>query len=141
MTKDVTVKIRGIQQYPEGEKAETVTEEPAEYFLRNDTHYVMYEELSEGFTESSKCMLKLKGSCVELTKKGLVQSHMVFEEGKFHMTDYKTPFGMVVLGVRTKRVTVLEKENLLTIQIVYALETNEEHMADCSIHIQVKSKV
>lgn len=141
MTKEVTIKIKGKQHYPEGENLETVTESIGEYYLRNDSHYVMYEEKEAGFTESSKCMLKIRNNTVELTKKGLIQSRMVFEEGRLHMTEYRTPFGMVMLGVQTKHVRVLEEDNALAVQIEYGLEADEAHMADCNIQISIRSKV
>ncbi len=140
MTKEIMLKIKGMQKYPTGEKEENVTEVPAEYFLRNNSHYVQFEECMEGFTASSKCLLKLKGDCVELTKKGLVQSHMVFEEGKLHMTEYRTPFGLMMLGVKTKRVQILQEVDVLAITIEYSLEAAESHMADCKIQMMVKSR-
>ena len=139
MTKEVSIKIKGVQQYPEGEKLETVTEVPAEYYLRNDTQFVIYEESEAGFTENSKCMLKIREDSVELTKKGLIQSHMVFQKGKLHMTEYRTPFGMVLLGVNTKHIRIQKEENSLTIQIAYALEADGAPMAECDIHMIVKN--
>ncbi len=141
MTKDVSIQIIGKQSYPEGEKLETTTEVKAEYYFRNGSHYVIYEEKEEGFTQENKCMLKVHERYVELTKKGLVRSYMVFEEGKLHMTEYHTPFGMILLGVRTKMVEVKEEEKVLRIHIDYALESNEEHMANCNIQIVVQSCV
>ncbi len=139
MTKDVRIQINGKQSYPEGENLDTSTEVKAEYYFRNGSHYVIYEEKEEGFTQENKCMLKVNDRYVELTKKGLVRSYMVFEEGKLHMTEYHTPFGMVLLGVRTQRVEVKEEEHALVIHIEYALESNEEHMAGCKIQIVVQS--
>ena len=140
MTKDITIKIKGKQTYPGGECVETVTETAGEYYMRNGSHYVMYEEQEAGFTQSSKCMLKVYTQGVELTKKGLLQSKMVFEEGKQHMTEYRTPFGVFMLEVQTGRVSVLEEENSLTVRLEYSLGNNEEPMADCDITITVTSK-
>ncbi len=140
MTKDIIIKIKGKQTYPDGECVETVTEASGEYYLRNGSHYVMYEEQEAGFTQSSKCMLKIHEQGVELTKKGLVQSKMVFEEGKLHMTEYRTPFGVIMMGVQTRQVSMLEEENTLVARMEYALEANEEHMADCQITITIKGK-
>ncbi len=139
MTKEVILKIKGVQKYPTGEQEENVTEVPAEYFLRNGSHYVQFEECMEGFTASSKCMLKIKGNLVELTKKGLVQSHMVFEEGMLHMTEYRTPFGLMMLGVKTKNLQILHEADTMVVTIQYSLEAAESHMADCKIQLKIKS--
>ena len=140
MNKDVTIKIKGVQKYSEEERVETVTEAAAEYYFRNGGHFVKFEEEAEGFTETSKCLLKVRDDLIEMTKKGLVDSHMIFEEGKLHTTNYKTPFGVTMMGVQTKHVHIFEEENALAIQIEYALEAQEEHMADCSIRIMIKSR-
>ena len=140
MTKEVSVKIKGKQSYPEGETLETVTEAAGEYYLRNGAHYIMFEETEAGFTRSTRSMLKVRGGHVELTKKGLVQSNMVFEKGMLHTSEYRTPFGVVPMGVKTKQVFVLEEESTLTVQIAYELQTDGELMADCNIHIQINSK-
>ena len=140
MTKEVTVKIKGKQCYPEGENLETVTEVDGEYYLRNGAHYVMFEETEAGFTQSTRSMLKVRDRQVELTKKGLIQSNMIFEEDKQYATEYRTPFGMVPMEVKTRNIRLLEEENTLLVQISYELHANEALMADCDIQIQVKSK-
>ena len=96
--------------------------------------------MEAGFTQSTRSMLKVREKQVELTKKGLIQSNMIFEEGKVYATEYRTPFGMVPMGVKTKHIRILEEENMLMVQISYELQANEELMADCDIRIQVKSK-
>lgn len=140
MTREVMLTIKGIQKYPGEEPLETVTEAGAEFFLRGQSRYVMFEEIQEGFTESVKSMLKIKNNCVELTKKGLIQSHMIFEPKALYMTEYKTPFGGMQLGVRTKELRVLESEDVIRIDIKYMLESEEQVMADCSIQMTIKAK-
>lgn len=140
MTKKVMLTIKGVQKYPGEEPLETVTKVEAEFFLRGQSRYVMFEEIQEGFTESVKSMLKIKNNCVELTKKGLIQSHMIFEPEAMYMTEYKTPFGGMQLGVRTKELRVLDAEDIIHIHIKYMLESEERMVADCSIQITIKAR-
>ena len=140
MTKEVMLTIKGVQKYPDEAPLETVTEVEAEYFLRGQSCYVMFEEIQEGFTESVKGMLKIKDGSVELTKKGLIQSHMMFTPDTLCMTEYRTPFGMMLLGVRTKALRILEGDNLIRIEITYLLESEEQVMADSSIQITIREK-
>lgn len=140
MTKDVMLTIKGVQKYPGETPLETITEVEAEYFIRGQSRYVMFEEIQEGFTESVKSMLKIKNNCVELTKKGLIQSHMIFEPGAVYMTEYKTPFGRMQLGVRTRELHVLDAEERIHIDIKYKLESEEQVMADCSIQMTIKAR-
>ena len=81
MTKDVLLSLRGLQfdtTSEDGDKIETIT--PAEYYMRNESHFVMYEEAAEGFEQVTKNVLKFKNHILELTKKGVFNVHMIFEE-------------------------------------------------------------
>ena len=81
MEKEVLIALKGLQFALDEEGAnalETIT--PAEYYKRNDSHYVIFEELMEGFTDTTKNVIKFRDSQLEVTKKGLVNVHMVFEE-------------------------------------------------------------
>ena len=83
MTKEVLLSLRGLQfdaVSMDGDKIETIL--PAEYYKRNDSHYVIYDEAVEGFGEGTKNILKFKNHSLDLTKKGLVNVHMIFEENK-----------------------------------------------------------
>ena len=75
----------------------------AEYYLRNDHHYIVYDEVMEGFEEATKNIFKFDGSCLEVTKRGAVNVHMLFEEQKKNMTTYHTPFGDILIGIDTER--------------------------------------
>ena len=92
MTKEVLLSLRGLQfdaGSADGDKIETIT--PAEYYKRNDSHYVVFDEVMEGFQESTRNIIKFKDNSLDLTKKGLVNVHMIFEEKKKNMTNYATP--------------------------------------------------
>lgn len=140
MTNEVMLTIKGIQKYSGEEPLETITQTKAEFFQRGQSRYVMFEETQDGFTESVKSMLKIKSNCVELTKKGLIRSYMVFEPEQLYMTEYRTPFGGMQLGVRTRELQILETEDVINIQIKYLLESEEQVMADCSIQITIREK-
>ncbi len=61
MTKEVLLSLQGLQfdaVSADGDKIETIT--PAEYYKRNDSHYVIFEEAMEGFHEKQKMSLSLK---------------------------------------------------------------------------------
>lgn len=140
MNKDVVIRMEAVQRYPGQEPECTVTEVQAEYYLRNQSHYVMFEEIQEGFKEKTKSMLKIKKNCVELTKKGLINSHMFFEESGTFATEYKTPFGGFLLDIHTGKLIILEMPHQIQIEIVYSLESQEQKVADCNIRIMIKEK-
>ena len=75
-----------------------------------------------------------------MRKKGLVDVHMVFEQGKKNMTFYSTPFGTLQMGIAATKLELAEESGALSMKVDYALEVNEEHMADCYLAIQAQSK-
>lgn len=141
MTKDVLITLKGLQfdgTDPEGNHIETIV--AGEYYIRNNSHYVMYEEVSEGFEESTRNIMKFRENYLELTKKGLVNVHMVFEEKKKSMSSYATPYGEIMIGMDTRKVSMEEKEDQILLEVEYALEVNYEHQADCRIKVEIRSR-
>ena len=59
MTKDVIVTISGLQfaQETETEPVEIVT--AGSYYKKNGKHYIIYDEVNEGFSETTRNIIKL----------------------------------------------------------------------------------
>ena len=140
MTKEVLITIRGLQAGPEndGEPIEMIV--PGEYFYKNDKHYLLYEEVMEGETKTTKNRIKFYPGHMELTKSGMVSVHMVFVEGEKNITHYYTPYGSLAMGIDTQKVDIQESENEMHISVEYGLDMNQEFVANCDIQIDVKSK-
>ena len=137
MTKEVVVRVRGIQFVIGGDQRQEEAEpvevfSMGEYYFRNGTHYIKYDEMMGGFTEKTQNLIKIRDHSVELRKKGLTNVHMVFEEQKKNIYYYQTPFGT--------RVDMKQEEDEMNVHIEYALEVNESHVADCDIQIGVASR-
>lgn len=145
MTKDVVVRVRGIQflisQDQHVEEAEPVEVfSMGEYYFRNGTHYIKYDEVMEGYTDHTQNLIKIKNNRVELRKRGLTNVHMVFEERKKNISYYQTPFGTMEMGIAATHVELEQQEDEMNVHIEYALEVNESHVADCNIQIGVASR-
>lgn len=140
MTKDVLIAIKGLQfNASEGEtNVETVT--AAEYYKKNDSHYILYEESSEGFGETTRNLIKFREHSLDLTKKGLINVHMIFEENHKNMTSYSTPFGNLLIGIDAKRVHLTEEEERIRVDVDYMLEVNYEYLADCKLSMNIQAK-
>lgn len=141
MTKDVLLSLRGLQFdviSADGDKIETIT--AAEYYKRNDSHYVIFDEAMEGFRESTKNIIKFKESSLDLTKKGLINVHMIFEENKKNMTNYSTPYGNILIGIDARSVRMTEEEERIKVDVDYALEINYEHFANCKIKMDIRAR-
>ncbi len=140
MTKDVLVTIQGLQfaAQEDQDNLETVTR--AEYYKKDGMHCLVYEEVLEGFRETSKSLLQFDSNQMSLTKTGLINAHLIFEENKKNITDYQTPYGDIFVGIDTKKIWMQEEEDRIRLVIIYELEVNYEHMANCSITMEIVAK-
>lgn len=141
MMKEVLLTMQGLQfdqQTENAEQIETVT--VADYYKKNDKHYVIYEEFTEGFSQATKNRLKFSEGMLELTRNGLINVHMVFQENKKNMTSYNTPFGQILIGIDTKKIEIEEQEDDIIVDVEYALDVNYEFLTDCHIKIHICSK-
>ena len=141
MTKDVLVSVRGMQlanQSEDSEPVEVIT--AGDYYKKNNKHYVIYDEVTEGFEGTTKNIIKVQDGCVDITKRGILNVHMVFEKNKKNVTCYETPFGNLILGINAKNIQITEDEHDISVAVDYALELNYEHLADCKINMEIQSK-
>ncbi len=140
MTKNVIVSISGLQfsEENESEPIEVIT--TGDYYKKNGKHYIVYDEIMEGFAGSTKNMIKLQEDCLDITKKGVSNVHMLFEKNKKNVTYYYTPYGSLLIGIDAKSIHMTEEEHSIQVTVDYALEVNYEHMADCTISLNIQSK-
>ena len=96
--------------------------------------------MTEGFQDTTKNIIKFTGSQMEVTKKGLVNVHMIFEQNKKNMTSYATPFGNILIGIDTDAVEIEEEKDAIRVNVEYSLEANYEHMADCKIEMKIRPR-
>ncbi len=145
MTRDVLVSVRGLQ-FADSDVSENATDEeldkieticPGEYHYRNGGHFITYEELVDSFPSPVKSMFKLRGKEFTVTKKGPVNTQMVFLEGEKTLTDYSTPYGNIMVGIDTRQVKVDEQDDSMHIRVEYGLEVNYQYVADCDITVHI----
>ena len=141
MDKEVWVSVAGLQfgNNPEGEKIEIIT--PGSYYRKNNSHYVLYDEIGEDGDEITKNVVRFDGNVLTISKRGFTNVEMIFEENKRNMTNYVTPYGTLLVGIDTDRVDIRESEDVINIDIDYALDINYEHLADCRIKMEIKNSV
>lgn len=140
MTKDVMISIRGLQFMGDASEDDIETVQRGEYYFRNGSHFLIFDEYMEGFREPVKNILRFKGKELSLTKRGLLNVQMLFEEGKKNLSQYRTPYGTIMIGLDTERVEIAEREDGIHLEINYALEANYQYVADCRILIDAREK-
>lgn len=139
MDKDVLIHVRGLQmmQTEEGQEPIEIVV-PGQYYFRNGSHYLRFEEMLDDTSEPTVNYIKMSSGGVEVRKKGLVNVHMVFEQGKKNMTYYTTPYGTLQMGIATTNLELTEHAGSIDMKVDYALDMNEEHVADCYLSVQAQ---
>ena len=138
MTKEVMLTIRGLQfdQGPDSEEIETV--QWGQYYKKNGTHYIVYDEVMEGEKEPVRNVIRFREQEMNLMKRGMVNVYMAFEEHRKNITNYHTPYGSLLIGMDTRRVSFTEGAEEIRLQVEYTLEVNYEYLADCRIDIRIQ---
>ncbi len=136
MTQKGQLTVIGTQWDDSGEEQTTQTAAAAEYHAGSGSLYIFYKEAADN-EEIIQNMVKLKGSTLELTKRGAVNARMVFEPGQEHMTLYSTPFGSLPLGILTDTVESVLSERELQIRVSYSLTSQGSTISRCKIFIKI----
>lgn len=141
MDKEVLIHVSGLQTMDaEGDQEPIEIVVPGEYYFRNGSHYLRYEEILEDFAEPTINYIKISPKGMEVRKKGVVDVHMVFEQGKKNMTYYTTPYGTIEMGIAATNLNLEENDSGLNMKVDYALDMNQEHVADCYLAIKAQPK-
>ncbi len=137
--KDVLVSVKGTQII--GEERDTVEViTPGSWQEKNGKQYLIYEETLEETKQTTKNTVKIAPELIEVTKRGVVETRMIYETGKKHMSNYMTPMGMIVLGITTKDIFVEADADRIHAEIRYGLEMNGQFVSDnhMEIHAAVR---
>ncbi len=139
MTKDVLLSITGL--YAEDNETSDSIESlsPAEFYVKEDVYYIFYEEIIDGMVGITKSRIKYQDKCFELTRKGEMNVHLLFEEGKKTLNTYQMPYGTLVVGLDTKSIEKTESEDEIKIHIAYTMEINYQQVSDTDIDVVIKS--
>lgn len=140
MKKKVRLTLTGRQRDEAGQENITELSADAEYYERNGSRYILYEENGTD-TGCIQSVIKLKDRLLELTRKGSVNTRMVFEEGREHIADYITPLGTLQLGIATSSVCSKQAGDCLEIHTDYDLTDRGHILSHCNISIKIQDLV
>ena len=140
MKKDVLITISGIHsdKNTEADRIELVTS--GSYYKKNNKHYLLYDEVFEGQDEVTRNIARFDSDEFHISKSGFTNVDMSFEQNKRNMTNYITPYGSMLVGVDASRVEVVENDESIQVDIAYSLDVNYEHLADCTLHMDIQSR-
>ena len=121
MRDNVIISIKGKQVNENGpDEMELVTE--GRMICNDKGVLVSYQESELTGLQGTTTMLRINGPVVTLLREGTVNSQMVFEEGRRHLSMYETPYGSMSVGINTRRVKNTIGEFGGDLEIDYAIE-------------------
>ena len=138
MEKDVIISIRGTQDYSgtDPDTMELVTE--GKLAVQDGALCLSYEESELTGMEGTTTVFQVEPEKVTLLRLGSVQSEMVFEEGRRHMSLYSTPYGKMEIGVRARRLKSTLELTGGRLEIDYDIEINHMLAGQSLFRIDVR---
>jgi uncharacterized beta-barrel protein YwiB (DUF1934 family) len=138
VTKDVLVRVKGVQtDMFESDEIELVT--TGTYVEKNNKVYITYIDSTIDGDKETKTTIKLEKTQISILRFGGVNSHMVFEKDKSHITHYQTPYGIFEINTHTKKINVTEQEESMEINVSYDLSINHMSMGINKFIITVRN--
>ena len=139
MKKTVLLSICGKQSYPgqDPDAIELVTEGILE---TTETGWILtYEESDLTGLRGVSTTFQLEGDTVTLTRKGKLNSQMVFREGVSHDSLYQTEFGALMLTVCATKVesAITPEGGVVDLRYNIEIEQNAAGIIDYHLDIQV----
>jgi len=120
----VIISVRGEQYYDgvDPDETELMTEGLLE--LTDKGFRISYQESELTGMAGTTTTFHISDSQVILSRIGSVNSQMVFEEGKQHVSLYETPYGELTIDVQTSRLrhNLTERGGVLEIRYSIAVE-------------------
>ncbi len=137
MEKQVLITVNSVIDGAAGEcdKMSFITE--GKLTRENGEYCVSYEESEITGLDGTTTTLKVKKDSVTLIRHGNVDSMMLFEVGKTHLTDYDTQYGSVMLGITAKKLDVELGDAGGNIMVDYILEYNRVYGGKNSLNVMV----
>ena len=140
MSIPVILSIRGQQNYleQEPETIELITEGVLEQ--AGQGWKLTYEESDLTGLQGVTTTFFVEPGKITLTRKGPLQSEMVFQEGQFHESLYQMEFGTLMITVCASKVAYDITEEGGTIDLVYAIEIERTAAGLIEYHLDIRAK-
>ena len=139
MDKSVIISIKGRQSYEnvEDETIELVTE--GLLAKEGEGAYTLsYQESELTGLEGTLTTFQIEDGRITLMRHGEVNSQMVFEEGRRHLSMYNTPYGALAVGIKTHSMDCRMDDHGGSIEINYAIEIEHAVAGQNLFQIQVQ---
>lgn len=137
--KEIILFVKGEQSYDgvEPEVTELITE--GTMTIGDGGEIVLeYEETELTGMEGTNTRFIVHPDAVELTRTGMVESHILFERGKRNSSLYETPWGTMMVDVATTQLAHRLGEKGGVMEIGFTIAVNHQVTGENRFKIRVK---
>lgn len=136
--KKALITVKGTQKNAQNETdtIELITE--GEFLKKGEYYYIKYDESELSGLDKTTTTLKVGQDSVILMRFGDNQSKMVFEKNTRHESNYVTPYGNIMLGVKSDEIKVNLTENGGELKLKYAIDLDKRVLSDNELHLTVR---
>ena len=140
MKREVTLAIKGCQTYQdqEPEVIELMTDGIMEF--RNGGWDISYEESELTGLAGVTTTFRVEPGKVTLTRKGTLDSQMIFQENVVHESLYQMPFGALMLSVKATQVFFDIVPDGGVIDLSYNIEIENTQAGVIDYHLDIRAK-
>jgi len=136
--KQVLITVDSVMDDMNGENSSMSLVTEGRLSVENDEYVLSYEESQITGLDGTTTVIRATSDSVTLIRHGSVSSMMLFEEGKTHLTDYRTQYGSIILGITARKVDVDMNENGGHINVDYIVEYNRVYGGRNSISVKIQ---
>mgnify|MGYP002870011752 CR=1 FL=1 len=140
MKEPVLISVEGTQRFPGEEKQVIKILTDGTMERKGDTVYLRYDESEMTGMEGTTTTFAVTQDCVTLTRTGAVESEMLFEKGKQHVSLYDMGFGAMTIGVRARRLRNSLGPEGGRLELSYGIEIEERIQGLNSFTIDVRKQ-
>jgi uncharacterized beta-barrel protein YwiB (DUF1934 family) len=140
MHRNALISVMGNQNASDkddGSRMELVTQ--GKYYKKGEAYYVTYKESEVTGMEGTTTTLKIKEGVVTLTRFGAVNSQMIFEQGRKHISYYDTKHGAFTVGIVANSVDVSVNDCGGEIKVDYLLEIDHNGSGCSEFRLKIRT--
>ena len=122
MKKEIRISIVGIRTERGGEPEKIEFETEGKYYIKDTTHYIVYEESELTGYKGTTTTIKVSKDEVTLARFGTNNTQMMFKKGRQYRGYYETPYGNFGMCITPTKVDINIGEDGGKINLEYLLD-------------------
>lgn len=139
MKKDVIITIKGLQSFEDTDSDSVELVTSGRFYEKNGNYYISYKESELTGLGNTTTTVKIEKNKVTVIRFGDLETHMIFEEGKKHISYYDMGFGALTVGISTKSIDKSLSDLGGRMKIDYAMEINNAVTGESALCMDIRT--